>query len=250
VLAFTVTALTVPASAAAADDGTLIVADPLPGFGLTEGGSLNGPIDAGTLLEVQGTDPKDVPKEAREFKGEARTWRNTEGSTAIAFVLDCGDIESASDFLHGALEGSTKTSDGTFDSGMVGSAGFVVGTADQPVRSVLWRQSHYFVEVIVVGAAGASISTVTTELANDQAAFLQPRHGAPTLDTSAGKESNDTSVAYQVGRLAGTSMIVGFVVLLIRNRQRRRAEQRAHEARFALPPPPFVRPVTAPPQDE
>jgi hypothetical protein len=144
----------------------------------------------------------------------------------------------------GALDGSTESSDSTFDSGLAGSAGFTVEVEAMPVHSVIWRQDKYYVEVFVVDVNGDTSDAKA--LAARQASFLQSNFGGvPTLSTSsAAADSDETSVAYQIGRLSGTLFLVGFVAFLISNGRKRRAERQAYEARVAGPPPVF--PVRTP----
>ncbi len=224
----------------ASDTDGLIVTDPLPGYERIEGGKLDGPITIDTLMELTGTDPDEFPDELRGLAGEARTWRNDEGAVAVAVVIDCGDVQSVSDFLQGALDSSERSSDSTFESGVVGTAGFVVDQATEPARSVIWRQHTYFVEVLVVGEPGDASEADIKALAARQAAFLQSSMGAaPTLNTSHSTPGSD-SVAYVFGRIFGILVFLGIIAYMIWSIHRRKAERRALEAMFAVPPRPFV----------
>lgn len=229
-------ATTDAATAPAAD---LIVSDPLPDYAPNETGKLNGAIDVGTLMEVSGSDPSEIPEETRGFTGQARTWGNDAGAVAVAFVIDCGDESSAREFLRGALDGARRTSDSTFDSGMFGTAGFAAATASSAVHTVEWRQSQYFVEVFIVGVSGDASETDIRALASSQAAFLRSNgHGDPSITVSEAKA--DTGALYQVGYVVGLLMIPAAIGIWLLVRKRRRDEERQHAARFAVPPAPFT----------
>ena len=102
--------MTPNASFAANSSGeSLVAVDPLPGYNLVLGGKLNGPIDAGTLLELAGYDANEVPLVAHSWSGEARTWINDAGGKAVIFVIDCDHVDTASDYLTGAVRGTTKS---------------------------------------------------------------------------------------------------------------------------------------------
>ena len=76
----------IPAAVAAAGSSEadqLIVADPLPGYVVADGGSLNGPIDVGTLMQLEGTDAADVPDVFHEFRG----LRGGRGTTPMGWRL-------------------------------------------------------------------------------------------------------------------------------------------------------------------
>lgn len=228
-----------PVAVSASPAEGLIVTDPLPGYERIEGGKLDGAINAETLMELAGTDPDDIPDEVRGLSGEARTWRNDEGAIAVAFVIDCGDVHSVSDFLRGALDASKQSSDSTFEPGLAGTAGFVVEQSTGPARSVIWRQHTFFVEVFIAGVTGDSSEADTNALATTQAAFLRSTMGAaPTLDTSQSAAGSE-SVAYQLGRVLGILCFFGIIAYMIWSASRRKAERRALQARFAVPPPPF-----------
>lgn len=217
----------------------LVVTDPLPGYERIEGGELDGAIDAETLMELAGTDPSDLPSEVRGLSGEARTWGNADGAVAVVFVIDCGDLNSVSDFLSGALDGSKGSSDSTFEPGVGGTAGFVVEQSTGTIRSVIWRQHTLFVEVFVVGVRGDSSEADAKTLAANQAAFLRSTTGAtPTLNIS--MASPDAGLGYLLGRLFGIIVVIGMIAYMIWSIHRRKAARRALEARFAVPPRPFV----------
>ena len=230
-----------PAAAAVAPDTDgLIVTDPLPGYQRIEGGKLDGPITFDTLMELTGTDSDEFPDELRGLPGEARTWRNDEGAIAVALVIDCGDVHAVSDFLQGALDSSARATDSTFESGVAGTAGFVVDQATEPARSVIWRQHTYFVEVLILGEPGDASEADIKALAASQAAFLQSSMGAaPTLNTSHSTAGSD-SAAYLFGRIFGILVFLAIIAYMIWSIHRRKAERRALEALFAVPPLPFV----------
>ena len=69
---------------------------------------LDGRIDVGTLMELQGMKAADVPDLLRDYTGEARTWQSTDGPMAVAFVIECDDESAADEFLRGAMHGTTK----------------------------------------------------------------------------------------------------------------------------------------------
>lgn len=84
-------------------------------------------------------------------------------------------------------------------------------------------------------------------LAVSEAAFLRSSTGAVPAARVASDSSTveDSSIAYQAGRLIGTACSVGLVIFLIRNGKKRRDEREAYKARMATPPPEFyVRPPT------
>lgn len=228
-----------PAAVAAAHSEGLIVTDPLPGYERIEGGELDGAIDVQTLMDLAGTDLDEIPDEVRKLPGEARTWSNDAGAVAIALVFDCGDVNKVSDFLLGALDSWKETSDSTFEPGIAGTAGFVVEEAVGPVRIVVWRQHTYFVEVFVAGMTGDSSEADVKALAATQVDFLQSAMGAaPTLDTS--RSTPDEGAVGQIGRVLGILFFVGIVAYMIWSSTRRKAQRRALQAQFAVPPRPFV----------
>ena len=237
------------AGAASSEADQLIVADPLPGYVLAEGGSLNGPIDVGTLMQLEGTESADVPDVFHEFAGYARTWRNDDGSAAVVLVIDCHDQHSATDFLRGALRGQSDTDAESFDSELAGSAGFGLDQDDLGMHVVIWRQDKYFVQVFVATKAASPTETDAKTLAASQAAFLRSSLGAePSISGARGANDPDESgAAYRVGRVMGALLIPGIVTLVLVGRQRRRAEQSAHEALFSTPPPMFQRRSELPP---
>jgi hypothetical protein len=221
----------------------LIADDPLPGYTVAEGGDLNGPIDAGVLMELSGTDTALVPDEVRAWSGEARTWVNDAGGKVVIFVIDCDHVDTASDYLTGAVRGTTKASESTFDPGFAGSWGFTEKTKTMPLNIVIWRQSTFYVEVMVRSDGGIADAKA---LALSEAAFLRSSTGAvPAAGVASSSSAEDSSIAYQAGRLTGTACLVGLVVFLIRNGKKRRDEREAHRVRMATPPPVFpVRTLT------
>ena len=102
----------------------LIAVDPLPGYTVEEGGPFTGAFDEGKMMVLGGLDPADVPDEAHNLSGQARTWVNDAGDHAVILVLDCGDVPTASNVLAAGVHSTTKVSDSTFDPGFDGSAGF------------------------------------------------------------------------------------------------------------------------------
>ena len=232
-----VAASTVVAAATSSADG-LIVTNPLPGYERLEGGLLDGEIGGETLMELTGVDPDDVPDELLEFSGQARTWVNDEGAVAVAFVIDCGDLDTAKNFLRGALAGSKQSSASSFESGLTGTAGFFVEQPTGPARSVIWRQSRYFVEVFVVGVTGDSSEDDTKALAASQAAFLRTTMGEPTLDTSG--STSGSGLGYEIGRIVGTLFFVGIIALMIWSAHKRKAARRARASLFAVSLAPFT----------
>jgi hypothetical protein len=240
--------LVIPMTTVHADTDGLIVDDPIPDFSPTTGGKLNGPIDGGTLMEMSGSSPDDVPEALRDMQGEAQTWQDTAGTTAVAMVMVADDVKTASEMLTGALEAVDGAGGKAFETGINGTAGFTETESGLHVAVVLWRQSNYFVEVLVVSDLEAASTTNVKLLADSEAAFLRPSTGAgPTQYVPARSESTESSAAYQAGRVIGILSLVGVVVYLIVHRQRRREEERAHKERFATPPPPFTRPSSTEP---
>ena len=238
-----------PARAASSEADQLIVADPLPGYVVAEGGSLNGPIDVGTLMQLEGTESADVPDVFHEFAGYARTWRNDDGSAAVVLVIDCHDQHSATDFLQGALHGQSKTDAESFNSGLAGSAGFAVDQDDLGMHVVIWRQGKYFVQVFVATKAASPTEADAKTLAASQAAFLRSGLGAePSISGSrSANDSEESGIAYQLGKATGLLLFISIVVLVIARSNQRRADQRAHEALFSTPPPTFQRRSELPP---
>jgi hypothetical protein len=233
--------------AAGNDDASkLIVADPLPGYTHDALGTLDGPIDLGTLLKLEGIDPSEVPDLFGDFTGEARTWRDPDGLPAVAIVVDCTDVDVAAEMLRGALGAQRKESGHAFDPGLDGSAGFVVEQDDLTVHTVIWRQSHYFVEVFAASppASAASSEGVAKMLATSQAEFLRASIGAePSIDVSQVTGDAEKGAAYRLGQILGTALLIVTPILVIMGSRRRRAKRRAHEARYALPPPVFPMPA-------
>jgi hypothetical protein len=217
------------ASFAAIPSGeSLIAVDPLPGFTVDASAKLRGPIDGGTLLELTGVDPGKVPDAVRDIKGQARTWRAADGSVAIAMVLVGDDELAASVMLRTAVNASKKSTDESFDTGLMGTIGFSVKQSDVHISSVIWRQSNYLVEVLAAGDLADTSVTNAKLLATSQAAVLTSLIGVePTLaDPPSAPSSEDYNVGYRLGQLTGIALLVGLVVYLIRRGQTRRAEDK------------------------
>ena len=215
---------------------SLIAADPIPGFSVDSGAKLSGPIDGGTLLELTGIEASKIPEALREVKGQARTWRSADGSVAIVMVLVGDDESTASIMLRSAVSESKKSTDESFDVGLMGTIGFSVKQSDVHISSVIWRQSNYLVEVLAAGDVAATSVTNAKLLAASQAAALTSLTGVePTLaDPPSAANSEDSSASYRVGQLIGTALFAGLVVYLIRRGQARRAERKAEKSRLAL----------------
>lgn len=233
--------MTPSASFAANPSGeSLIETNPLPGYSLAEGGNFDGAIDAGTLMELAGTDANAVPLVAHSWSGEARTWVNDAGGKAVIFVIDCDDAATATDFLSGAVRGSTNANDSTFDPGFAGSSGFTTMVDAVSLNVVIWRQGTYYIEAFVVGGTGTS---EVKFLAGREAAFLESSTGdIPAARVTSRSSAEDSSIGYRVGQLIGTACLIGLVVFLIRNGKNRRAEREAGMA--ASQPEFYVRPPT------
>jgi len=231
----------VPAtSAVAKDDAASLIADaPSATFQPTDDGGPNGPIDGRTLIELTGTSPDKVSKAMRAAHGEARSWRDTDGSTVLVVVMTGDDASMTSEMLKGALDTAKSRDYEEFNPGLAGTAGFRLEKPGTVGASMLWRQDNYFVEIVAMSTDAIAPATETAIFfAYSQAAFLRSTTGAePTLDTSSAASTTETSIAYQLGRAIGTVALAGIVIVAILNRRRRRDAQRAHAASYAIPPP-------------
>jgi hypothetical protein len=227
--------------AAGSDAMDLVVADPLPGYTHSAAGALNGPIDVAELMILNGADSNDIPAVATNFKGQARTWINDAGSVAAVMVIDCGDEHSATDFLRGALKAQTKADAVAFETGMSGSLGFTMQQPKAIVHSVIWRQGKYFVQVFGAISGPAALTQEDAKaLALLQADFLRSIAAAePSADVASATDPQESSSAYQFGRVIGTLAIPGVLALVVIGRKRAKDRERAHQAMFAVPLPPF-----------
>jgi hypothetical protein len=223
--------------AAGSDAMDLVVADPLPGYTHSAAGALNGPIDVAELMILNGADSNDIPAVATNFKGQARTWINDAGSVAAVMVIDCGDEHSATDFLRGALKAQTKADAVAFETGMSGSLGFTMQQPKAIVHSVIWRQGKYFVQVFGAISGPAALTQEDAKaLALLQADFLRSIAAAePSADVASATNPQE----YQLGRVLGALAIPGVLALVVIGRKRAKDRERAHQAMFAVPLPPF-----------
>jgi hypothetical protein len=223
--------------AAGSDAMDLVVADPLPGYTHSAAGALNGPIDVAELMILNGADSNDIPAVATNFKGQARTWINDAGSVAAVMVIDCGDEHSATDFLRGALKAQTKADAVAFETGMSGSLGFTMQQPKAIVHSVIWRQGKYFVQVFGAISGPAALTQEDAKaLALLQADFLRSIAAAePSADVASATNPQE----YQLSQLLGALAIPGVLALVVIGRKRAKDRERAHQAMFAGPLPPF-----------
>jgi hypothetical protein len=214
--------------AAAGDVDTGLIVEDFPGY-VHEASSIDGPIDGGTLLEFGGeTVDGSAADYAEKLKGRGRSWRAADGGAyALVWLLDCGDEETAAQFLDGMSSRASDAENGSFDPGLAGATGWSGRESGAYVHSVFWRQGSYVVDITIASGDRARSREDTTALARLEADTLQMAIGG-TRTTEAPSASGDEgsaeySIARALGSLTGMALLGWGIVAAVRASNRRRA---------------------------